>query len=83
MFSTLSSVLLFVAQVASDTLYAGVNESGGEFGVYGVPGTGLPGTYGVTYQFINEATVATFVSQSKVSLHSHVVVSTVGLTMCY
>lgn len=36
--------------------YAGVSVSSGEFGVYspGNPGYGLPGTFGVDYQFINK-----------------------------
>ena len=61
-----SSILLFAAGVAAKTIYAGVNESGGEFGVFGANGTGLPGTYGVDYKFIDTATVDIFVSQSKV-----------------
>jgi endoglucanase len=37
-------------------------------GSSGVVGTGLPGEFGVTYQFINEATVDVYVDQNKVSL---------------
>ncbi|KAF7304424.1 Endoglucanase 1 [Mycena chlorophos] len=48
-------------------LYVGVNESGGEFGVFGTPGTGLPGTFGVNYAFINESTVDIFVDQEKIN----------------
>jgi endoglucanase len=59
-----------LATSASATIYyAGVAESGGEFGVYSstaTPGTGLPGRFGVDYAFINKATVDTFVDQDKV-----------------
>ena len=37
-------------------IYAGVNESGGEFGT-----RTLPGTFGVDYQFINETAVQYFI----------------------
>ncbi|PSR99209.1 endoglucanase 1 [Coniella lustricola] len=61
----LSSLLLG----AEATIYwAGVAESGGEFGIYGTPGTGLPGTFGVDYQFINSSAVDVYVDQNKVNL---------------
>lgn len=50
------------AGAAAKILYAGVNESGGEFGVWSntaTPGTGLPGRFGVDYAFINKVSVFT------------------------
>ncbi|KAF8587014.1 glycoside hydrolase family 5 protein [Ramaria rubella] len=43
-------------------LYAGVNESGGEF----ASGT-LPGRFGVDYAFINKSTIDIFVDQEKIN----------------
>ncbi|CAE6430136.1 unnamed protein product [Rhizoctonia solani] len=63
------SLTLWVAGAAAKILYAGVNESGGEFGVWSndaVPGTGLPGRFGVDYAFINKSTVDIFVKNDKV-----------------
>ncbi|KAI1848691.1 hypothetical protein JX265_005682 [Neoarthrinium moseri] len=51
--------------------YAGVAESGGEFGVWSptsTPGTGLPGRFGVDYSFISEAAVDVYVDQNHVNL---------------
>ncbi|KAF8464981.1 endoglucanase 1 [Gautieria morchelliformis] len=48
-------------------LYAGVNESGGEFSVSGVKGQGLPGRFGVDYEFINKSTIDIFVDQEKIN----------------
>lgn len=68
-----SSVALLASLLpaASATIYyAGVDESGGEFGVWSntaTVGTGLPGEFGVTYQFIDEAGIEVFVDQDKVS----------------
>ncbi|KDN34543.1 hypothetical protein RSAG8_12367, partial [Rhizoctonia solani AG-8 WAC10335] len=62
---------LLVAGAAAKTLYAGVNESGGEFGVYSssaTPGTGLPGRFGVDYAFINKSTVDIFVQNDKINV---------------
>ncbi|KAH9904973.1 endoglucanase 1 [Xylariomycetidae sp. FL2044] len=57
---------------ASATIYyAGVAESGGEFGVWSAdatPGTGLPGTFGVEYQFIDEAGVDVHVDENHLNL---------------
>jgi len=57
---------------ASATIYyAGVAESGGEFGVWSATstkGTGLPGRFGVEYAFINPKTIDIFVDQHKVNL---------------
>ncbi len=39
-------------------------------GSSGTVGTGLPGRYGVDYQFINEATVDIYVNQNKVCRHN-------------
>lgn len=53
----LLSLSLFAIGAAAKILYAGVNESGGEFGVWSAtatPGTGLPGRFGSDYAFINK-----------------------------
>jgi endoglucanase len=59
-----------LASSASATIYyAGVAESGGEFGVYSstaTNGTGLPGRFGVDYAFLNASTVPIWVKQNKV-----------------
>lgn len=63
---SISGLLALAGSAAATIYYAGVAESGGEFGVYSATatkGTGLPGAFGVDYQFINEATVKTFVQQ--------------------
>lgn len=49
----------------------GVAESGGEFGAYSstaTKGTGLPGTFGVDYSFINQASIDTWVNQNGINL---------------
>lgn len=54
------NLLAFVAPAVARIYYAGVAESGGEFGVYSANatnGTGLPGEFGVDYQFLNQSTV--------------------------
>ncbi|KAJ7143824.1 endoglucanase 1 [Mycena epipterygia] len=61
---------IFLAAAWAKILYAGVNESGGEFGVFSsvaAPGTGLPGRFGVDYAFINKSTVDIFVDQEKIN----------------
>ncbi|KAJ7606647.1 endoglucanase 1 [Roridomyces roridus] len=58
---------IFLAVGLAKILYAGVNESGGEFGVFGTPGQGLPGRFGVDYAFINKSTVDIFVDQEKIN----------------
>ncbi|MCJ1477116.1 hypothetical protein MMC13_005787 [Lambiella insularis] len=71
MLTALLSLLLLVAQAIAKIYYAGVCESGGEFGVYsstGTVGTGLPGQFGVDYAFINKSTVDIFVDQDKINL---------------
>ncbi|KAI1267887.1 glycoside hydrolase family 5 protein [Xylariaceae sp. FL1019] len=63
------SILTALASGASATIYyAGVAESGGEFGVYGTVGQGLPGTFGVDYKFIDEAAVDVHVDQNHLNL---------------
>lgn len=60
---------LLAASAAPKIIYAGVAESGGEFGVYSstaTPGTGLPGRFNVDYAFINKSTVDVFVDKEKV-----------------
>jgi len=71
MFSRIASLGFLIGSVAAKILYAGVNESGGEFGVYSNPavkGTGLPGVFGVDYAFINETTVDYYVDHNGVNL---------------
>ncbi|KAF7325035.1 Endoglucanase 1 [Mycena kentingensis (nom. inval.)] len=62
------SLAACVAVSWAKLLYVGVNESGGEFGVFGTKGQGLPGTFGVDYAFINKSTVDIFVDQEKINL---------------
>ncbi|KIM98529.1 glycoside hydrolase family 5 protein [Oidiodendron maius Zn] len=66
-----AAVVLMASTAAATIYYAGVAESGGEFGVYSssaTVGTGLPGRFGVDYQFINEATVDVYVDQNHINL---------------
>ncbi|KAI0909933.1 glycoside hydrolase family 5 protein [Ustulina deusta] len=65
-----ASVLLapLIAGASATIYYAGVAESGGEFGAYGTPGTGIPGTFGTDYQFISETGVDTHVDQNHLNL---------------
>ena len=59
-----------LSRASATIFYAGVAESGGEFGVWSAtstPGTGLPGTFGVEYAFIKENTIDIMVDQHKVS----------------
>jgi len=69
-FGSIATFLLSITTAAVGTiLYAGVNESGGEFGVFapGQKGFGLPGRLGVDYAFINKSTVDIFVDQEKIN----------------
>ncbi|TVY27073.1 Endoglucanase [Lachnellula hyalina] len=71
LFKSLVMAALLAAQATATIYYAGVAESGGEFGVYSsskTPGTGLPGTFGVDYKFINESAIDVYVDQNKVNL---------------
>ncbi|CAK7234718.1 hypothetical protein SCUCBS95973_009029 [Sporothrix curviconia] len=59
------------APAAATIFYAGVAESGGEFGAYSATstvGAGLPGRFGVDYQFISTAAIDTHVDHNKVNL---------------
>ena len=70
MLNALTSLLLAAGALAK-IKYAGVAESGGEFGVYSAtatPGTGLPGRFGVDYAFINQSSIDVWVDQNKVSI---------------
>ncbi|KAH8672843.1 glycoside hydrolase superfamily [Tricladium varicosporioides] len=70
-FKSTATALLLAAKAAATIYYAGVAESGGEFGVYSgsaTVGTGLPGRFGVDYQFINTAAIDTYVDQNGVNL---------------
>ena len=63
------SVLLLAVFGRPEIFYAGVSESGGEFGVWSAdstPGTGLPGEFGVDYRFINRTAVDIYVEEHKV-----------------
>ncbi|KAL5525491.1 hypothetical protein ACEPAG_6827 [Sanghuangporus baumii] len=66
------SLALCVGSLAyAKILYAGVNESGGEFGVFSsnaTKGFGLPGRFGVNFAFINTTTVDTFIDQEQINL---------------
>ncbi|KAL9709411.1 hypothetical protein Ac2012v2_007147 [Leucoagaricus gongylophorus] len=70
---TLSLVTILVTSLFTPTrskiLYAGVNESGGEFGVFSPNNTGfgLPGRFNIDYAFINKSTVDIFVDQEKIN----------------
>jgi len=67
---SLKSTLLFAASAAAKIYYAGVAESGGEFGVYSstaTKGTGLPGTFGVDYAFLNASTVKIWQQQNHIN----------------
>ncbi|CAJ2507179.1 Uu.00g083650.m01.CDS01 [Anthostomella pinea] len=69
--STLSLLACLLTGASATIYYAGVAESGGEFGVYSstaTPGFGLPGTFGVDYQFINQAGVDVHVDQNHLNL---------------
>ena len=63
--------LLLAASASAKIYYAGVAEAGGEFGVYSstaTPGTGLPGTFGVDYAFLNASTVNIWINENKINL---------------
>ncbi|KAI0157911.1 glycoside hydrolase family 5 protein [Hypoxylon sp. FL1284] len=60
-----------VCSASATVYYAGVAESGGEFGVWSedaTKGTGLPGAFGVDYKFIDEAGVDVHVDQNHLNL---------------
>lgn len=66
-----ASLLALIASASAKIYYAGVAESGGEFGVYSataINGTGLPGTFGVDYAFLNESTTNIWVNQNHINL---------------
>lgn len=69
-----------IATVASAKIfYAGVAESSGEFGVWSQTkqkGFGLPGRFGVDYQFIDKKGIDVYVDQNKVYRHDRVIVIT-------
>jgi len=67
---SLASVATLVSSVSATIYYAGVAESGGEFGVYSstaTKGTGLPGRFNVDYAFLNASTVPIWVKQNKIN----------------
>ncbi|KAL0576560.1 hypothetical protein V5O48_005424 [Marasmius crinis-equi] len=59
----LFSSLALAGAVYGKIIYAGINESGGEFGAQNIPGT-----LGVDYSFINKATVDVFVDQEQINI---------------
>jgi len=68
---TIFSILGCVSLVTARIFYAGVAESGGEFGVYSptrTKGTGLPGRFGVDYAFLNTTTADIWVDQNHINL---------------
>ncbi|KAJ3566266.1 hypothetical protein NP233_g7107 [Leucocoprinus birnbaumii] len=69
-----SSLIAFLAAglftvTGGKILYAGVNESGGEFGVFSPNNTGfgLPGRFNIDYAFINKSTIDIFVDREKIN----------------
>ena len=57
-----------MAVASAKIFYAGVAEGSGEFNVWSstaTPGTGLPGTFGVDYAFINKSAIDIYVDQNK------------------
>lgn len=67
----LTAILAAATGVSAKILFAGVAESSGEFGLWSAdstPGTGLPGTFGTEYAFIDEKGVDVFVDEHKVNL---------------
>lgn len=70
MYISLASVATLVSSASATIYYAGVAESGGEFGVYSptaTKGTGLPGRFNVDYAFLNASTVPIWVKQNKIN----------------
>ncbi|KIJ53793.1 glycoside hydrolase family 5 protein [Sphaerobolus stellatus SS14] len=63
----LAGLTTAISGAVAAIIYAGVNESGGEFGVFGTKGQGLPGRFGVDYSFINKSAIDIFVDQEKVN----------------
>lgn len=71
---SLPSLALLASSASATIYYAGVAESGGEFGVYSstaTKGTGLPGRFGVDYAFLNASTVPIWTKQNHVSETVH------------
>ncbi|KAK0666424.1 endoglucanase 1 [Cercophora samala] len=72
-FSPTLAALAASLPAASATIYfAGVAQSGGEFGAWSptqTRGTGLPGRFGVDYAFISNSGVDTMIDTHKVNLH--------------
>lgn len=64
-------IAALLSRASATVSFVGVAESSGEFGVYSAtatPGTGLPGRFGVDYQFINEPAIDTYVDTNKVRM---------------
>ena len=60
--SSLIAALVLATPALCETEYAGVNESGGEFG-----SNILPGAFGVQYKFIEESTIDTWTQTDKIN----------------
>ncbi|KAF2248039.1 glycoside hydrolase family 5 protein [Trematosphaeria pertusa] len=68
---TLTSITALAAVASAKFFYVGVAESSGEFGVYSQTkqkGFGLPGRFGVDYQFIDQKGIDIHVDQNKINL---------------
>ncbi|KAF8198476.1 endoglucanase 1 [Pholiota molesta] len=67
--TSLATLVSFATTAWAKIIFAGVNESGGEFGVFapGQVGFGLPGRFGQDFSFINKTTVDIFVDQEKIN----------------
>ncbi|KAH7093408.1 glycoside hydrolase superfamily [Paraphoma chrysanthemicola] len=68
---SLIALLFLVLEAAATILYAGVAESGGEFGTWSPtadPNAGLPGVFGKDYAFIDKAGVDVYVDKNRINL---------------
>ncbi|EPE29894.1 (Trans)glycosidase [Glarea lozoyensis ATCC 20868] len=69
--NTLAAAALLAVKASATIFYAGVAESGGEFGVYSATaqqGYGLPGVFGQDYSFIDKKGIDVYVDKNKVNL---------------
>lgn len=69
LFKSLTAIAVLAAAASAKVFYAGVAQSSGEFGVWNEnkqKGFGLPGRFGVDYQFIDQKGIDVYVDQNKV-----------------
>jgi len=69
--ATLAACVALLPGVSATIFYAGVAESGGEFGAWSPTaqvGTGLPGRFGVEYAFTSSSGVDVMADKHKVNL---------------